>query len=101
MNNVILGPLISSMVPILKESVTKVTKFLYLHLCGMRGIYDFLDEVEIVRTLSATRLTFVRYLVKEPIENVIFEVFEAEVIRQPWIQIKVDVSSRVVKTRNG
>ena len=54
-----------------------------------------------MRVPRGNRYTFVRTLLSDPVENVTFEVFDAEVTISPRFSIKVDVSSRIVKRRDG
>ena len=97
----ILSPLESQMNLILQESFSKAIKALYLQLLSIPRILSFLEDLEIVKMISPARIQICRYLVEEPVENVIFENFEAELIRDPYFKIKVDVSTRVVKRRDG
>ena len=49
---------------------------------------------------SPPRFLFIRQLTKD-LETLTFEVFEAELQREPMIKLKVDMASRIVKQRDG
>ena len=99
--DIILGTIVKDLELPLQGSVSNALKQLYLYLCRLPRIFAFLDSVEIVRVASATRYTFIRSLISDPVENVTFEVFDADVTISPKFSIKVDVSSRIVKRRDG
>jgi hypothetical protein len=100
-SDIIVEPIVKDLELTLQGSVSKALKQLYLHLCRLPRIFAFLDSVEIVRIPNANRYTFVRTLISDPVENVTFEVFDADVTISPKFKIKVDVSSRIVKLRDG